>query len=62
MQVSVYLDPGQTAPAQVVAGPVKCNVQRVEVARLPVEEPFTRNIEFVFLNGQIQVFENNRQC
>ena len=32
------LDPGEAAPAQVVARPVQRDVQRVEVARLPVEE------------------------
>ena len=33
-----HLDPGEAAPAQVVARPVQRNVQRVEVPRLPVEE------------------------
>ena len=33
-----HLDPGEAAPAQVVARPVQRDVQRVEVTRLPVEE------------------------
>ena len=32
------LDPGEAAPAEVVASPVQRDVQGVEVARLPVEE------------------------
>ena len=32
------LDPGEAAPAEVVARPVQRDVQRVEVAGLPVEE------------------------
>ena len=32
------LNPGEAAPAQVVARPVQRDVQRVEVTRLPVEE------------------------
>ena len=32
------LDPGEAAPAEVVARPVQRDVQGVEVARLPVEE------------------------
>ena len=33
-----HLDPGEAAPAEVVARPVQGDVQRVEVAGLPVEE------------------------
>ena len=33
-----HLDPGEAAPAEVVARPVQGDVQRVEVASLPVEE------------------------
>ena len=35
----IYLNPGEAAPAQVIAGPVKRDVKGVKITSLPIEEP-----------------------
>ena len=34
----VYLNPTNASPAQIISGSVKCDIQGVEVAGLPVKE------------------------